>query len=246
MISNQLAGALQNIISLGGRPISISYYQAVTGSVYDEADSLIMSNFAGSYLVGSQITSNLVVGGTITPDVTGIYTPSGTYAGEQVFIRSSGSWNIWSASSNWYLGNLPPGQTDIAWAKYSNPVTGSYGSTFGIANGVALISNSVDFYYSGLPVLTSGIIQCPDPNNAEDNLLFEQGKIGINDLRIYLHGSLILSPNTGSVLQTIIGIGSSNYSIVPIGAQAEEVNGTPIYKRAFIRRLTNGSLVGMV
>lgn len=100
---------------------------------------------------------------------------------------------------------------------------------------------------SGNTLWLSGILQCPDPNNAEDTILLEQGKIGMNDLRVYFHGSVILSPNTGSVLQTKIGVGSPGdnfYSIIPIGANAEEVFGQSIYKRAFIRRLTNGSLIG--
>lgn len=103
---------------------------------------------------------------------------------------------------------------------------------------------------SGNTLWFSGILQCPDPNNAEDNLLLEQGKIGMNDLRCYFHGSLWLSqPTTGSVIQTKIGVGSPTenyYSIIPIGAQSEEVFGQSIYKRAFIRRLTNGSLIGEV
>jgi len=112
----------------------------------------------------------------------------------------------------------------------------------------SIYDEAITLTQSGNTVWTSGILQCPDPNNAEDNLLLEQGKIAMNDLRIYLHGSLWLSqPTTGSVLQTKVGSGSpveSWFSLIPIGAQSEDVSNQAIYKRAFIRRLTNGSLIG--
>ena len=120
-----------------------------------------------------------------------------------------------------------------------------------ISNTGSIYDDADALTQSGSTIWTSGLIFCPDPNNAEDTLLLEQGKIGMNDLRIYISGGLVLSPMTGSALQTKITIGSAtiqsglnSYSLVPIGAQSEEVNGLPIYKRAFIRRLTTGSLVG--
>ena len=148
MISNVLLNGLNYILSNGGRQLTIKYYTSTTGSIYDEADSLIQS---------------------------------------------------------------------------------------------------------GNTIWTSGAMFCSDPNNAEDALLLEQGKIGINDIRVYISGGLVLSPMNGSALQTKITVGSATimsgldaYSIIPIGAQSEEVNGIPIYKRVFLRRLTTGSLIGEV
>lgn len=100
---------------------------------------------------------------------------------------------------------------------------------------------------SGNTVWTSGIVFTLDPNSSEDNLLLEQGKIAMHDQRLYTHGSLIYSPNTGSTIQTKIGLGSPGtdfFSLIPLGANSQEVEGTLIYKKAYIRRLTNGSLIG--
>ena len=52
---------------------------------------------------------------------------------------------------------------------------------------------------------------------------------------------------TGSDLQLKVQIGSptgENYQLVADGGTVQEFNGINIYKRAFIRRLTNGSLIG--
>lgn len=100
---------------------------------------------------------------------------------------------------------------------------------------------------SGNTVWTSGIVFTLDPNSSEDNLLLEQGKIAMNDQKLYTHGSLIYSPTTGSTIQTKIGLGSPGtdfFSLIPLGANSQEVEGTLIYKKAYIRKLLNGSLIG--
>ena len=101
---------------------------------------------------------------------------------------------------------------------------------------------------SGNTVWTSGIVLSLDPNSSEDNVLLEQGKIGIEDKRLYTQGDLMYSIRTGSVLQTRIGLGSPGtdfFSIIMNGADAEETDNVPVYKKAYIRKLTNGSLYGM-
>ena len=100
---------------------------------------------------------------------------------------------------------------------------------------------------SGAEVWTSGIVFGLNPNSSEENLLLEQGKIGIEDKRLYTAGNLMFSQRTGSILQTKIGLGSPNtdwFSIIPLGVDAEEVNDVNVYKKIYIRRLTNGSLIG--
>lgn len=102
---------------------------------------------------------------------------------------------------------------------------------------------------SGATLWTSGIVFTVDPNSSSDNVLLEQGKIGLNDLRLYVAGSLAFSLNTGSVIQTKLGLGSPGidfYSLIPLGGDAEEVSGVKVYKKAYFRRLTNGSLIGEV
>jgi len=100
---------------------------------------------------------------------------------------------------------------------------------------------------SGSVVWTSGIVFGLDPNSSEDNLLLEQGKIGTEDKRLYTNGSLIYSNRTGSIYQTKIGLGSPGtdwFSLILNGGDSEETNNVAVYKKAYIRRLTTGSLVG--
>ena len=102
---------------------------------------------------------------------------------------------------------------------------------------------------SGNVIWTSGIVFPLDPNSTTDAVLVEQGKLVTGDLKLYTHGSLILSINsantTGSTLYTKIGVGSpgTHYSMIPLGGVPYEVEGIKVFKRAYIRQLV-GSLVG--
>lgn len=101
---------------------------------------------------------------------------------------------------------------------------------------------------SGTDVWTSGIV-LPLQNKdtaSFDFLLTEQGKLSYEDQRLYVNGSLLL---VGSNIQCKIGVGSPNYdqfSVIPLGGIPVEWNDSKIYKKAYIRRLTNGSLIGEV
>lgn len=106
---------------------------------------------------------------------------------------------------------------------------------------------------SGATVWTSGILFGLSPNSTGDNLLMEQGKLAMGDIKLFVAGSLMLSPIAGSVLQTKLGIGSnaiqsglSFYSLIPVGGDSEEVSGVKVYKKSYWRVLPNGSLFGEV
>lgn len=96
---------------------------------------------------------------------------------------------------------------------------------------------------SGSTIWTSGIVQ---PLSSHDSLLVEQGKLIDNDLRLYSHGSLLI---TGSEFQIEIQLGSATttdqlYTTIPLGAIMWEAEGVPVYKKTFIRKLSTGSLTG--
>jgi len=106
---------------------------------------------------------------------------------------------------------------------------------------------AVQLVQSGNTLWTSGVVFGLDPNVSEDNILLEQGKIAMSDKRLYTNGSLLYSQLTGSTIQTKIGIGSPTqdfYSLIMLGTDSEEVEDTPIYKKAYIRRIIGGSLIG--
>ena len=98
---------------------------------------------------------------------------------------------------------------------------------------------------SGNGVWSSGIVL---PINASrgsfDSLLMEQGKIINGDIRLFTHGSLIM---TGSFFAIRIQIGSPNglqYSMIQDGANQSNVSNIPIYKKVFLRQLQGSTLYG--
>lgn len=100
---------------------------------------------------------------------------------------------------------------------------------------------------SGATLWTSGIVlpaQKRDQFNSSDPILMEQGKYTPYDQILYVNGSLALA--TGS-LDVKIGLGSPSqgfYSIIPLGTITPEDSDVKIYKKIFLRKLTNGSLIG--
>ena len=102
--------------------------------------------------------------------------------------------------------------------------------------------DEISLAISGTAVWESGLTQ-PIRSERGDSvgLLLEQGKLLGTDQVMYLKGSTSLS---GVV---IVGIGSpTSYecTIIPEGVTAWNVNGSTIYQKAYIRRLTTGSLYG--
>jgi len=98
---------------------------------------------------------------------------------------------------------------------------------------------------SGSDLWISGVVQPIDSSRgSSDAILLEQGKILMNDSKIYIDGST----QTGSGdLQLKIGLGSpvaTEHSIAYEGVISWPINAEPIVKKVYIRNLPNGSLVG--
>ena len=103
---------------------------------------------------------------------------------------------------------------------------------------MALTQSGNAVWISGIVLSLQGITSSTDAN------LLEQGKLINSDQKVFVNGSVAL---TGSILQVKIQIGSptgNQHSMIPDGAQVYEANGIPIYKKFYIRYLTNGSLIG--
>ena len=89
---------------------------------------------------------------------------------------------------------------------------------------------------------TSGVIfPLNTKQGSADSVLLEQGKIIDNDKKLYVNGSLTF---TGSDLKVRVTIGTDTYTTIPLGAIEYEAQGEGIYRKVYIRRLTNGSLFG--
>ena len=102
---------------------------------------------------------------------------------------------------------------------------------------------------TGSEVWTSGIVMpLSSKYGSEDVVLVEQGKLSNQDQRLYVNGSLDFT-GLGSNFKVKIGMNGSptqpdNYTLVPQGGIPYEIEGTQIYKKVYIRRLTNGSFIG--
>lgn len=109
----------------------------------------------------------------------------------------------------------------------------------------SIYDEAISLNQSGNTIWTSGVLFTLDPNSSQDKILLEQGKIGIGDIKLYTNP--IFYDFAGSTLQTKIGIGSPSseyYSLIPVGANAQEMAGTDIYKLAYLRKLQTGSFIG--
>ncbi len=101
---------------------------------------------------------------------------------------------------------------------------------------------------TGSEIWTSGVVS-PLSNRygSEDVVLIEQGKLRNQDQKLYVNGSLDFT-GIGSNFKCKIGMNGSptqtdNYTMVQAGIPYE-AQGTQIYKKVWIRRLTNGSFIG--
>lgn len=102
---------------------------------------------------------------------------------------------------------------------------------------------------SGTVFYGSGIIMPLDlSRGSEDAILVEQGKLQDNDKKIFVSGNTLF---TGSDHMAKVFLGSQTllgsiaaYSVIERGTFAPEVEGIPVYKKAYIRLLPTGSFVG--
>lgn len=105
------------------------------------------------------------------------------------------------------------------------------------------VYDEVAKFISSGTVWTSGVIMSLNQSRGStDSVLFEQGKLIDNDKKLFVNGSLLL---TGSDLTVKIQLGSptgETYSTIG-DIFTSEIEGENIYKKAYIRRLTTGSLI---
>ena len=96
---------------------------------------------------------------------------------------------------------------------------------------------------SGNNLWTSGIVFPVKSDGSDESVLMSQGKLTNTDSRLYVNGSLSFA---GSIHMVDIQIGSPTgdlYTTILDGGITWDAEGTPVYKKQFIRRLT-GSLNG--
>ena len=96
-------------------------------------------------------------------------------------------------------------------------------------------------------VWTSGIeLPIDAREGSDDSVLVTQGKLIDGDIKMFMHGSLFL---VGSGLQITVGLNGSpdpsrRYAPIPIGMIGPKVENQRIYRKVYLRELTNGSLLG--
>ncbi len=99
---------------------------------------------------------------------------------------------------------------------------------------------------SGSDLWTSGLILPIDSRmGAYDALLLQQGKLSVDDKKIYVLGTI----QTSGLGPVKVGIGSPTlsreYQILEDGHNIQwSLNGSPVYKKIYVRFLTTGSFVG--
>lgn len=90
---------------------------------------------------------------------------------------------------------------------------------------------------------TSGVIMPVRGLTSSESMLMQQGKISNEDKILFMSGTNIL----GSTNIIKVGLGSpttEEYTIVPDGMTTWGVYNTDIFSKLYIRKLTNGSLIG--
>lgn len=106
-----------------------------------------------------------------------------------------------------------------------------YDSSFSSASGTTLWASGLQFPLGG-------------ENSGRDWKLLEQGRIYQDDSKLYLPGSLAVTPIPGSGV-ILIGIGSpptNEYRLLPEGFQAWTVEGSVVYYEGYMRVHNTGSL----
>lgn len=109
--------------------------------------------------------------------------------------------------------------------------------------------DDVTLTISGNDFWTSGV-QLPITNarGSSDAVLLEQGKILMNDTKLYIAGDIDTS-GTWKLGLGSNGTGSpvpitGEYSLLSEGVMKWGVNATPVLKKLYVRKLLTGSIIG--
>lgn len=115
-----------------------------------------------------------------------------------------------------------------------------YTSTIG-----SVWDDDTTYTISGASVWTSGVVlDINATRGSEDSVLLEQGKIFNGDIRLFVHGSLVM---TGSHFAVRIQVGSPTgiqYSMIEQGGHQSVMSSNPIFKKVFLRQLQGSTLFG--
>jgi len=125
---------------------------------------------------------------------------------------------------------------------YGEKVRVKYYTSSGASAGY---DDDVSFSQSGNTVWVSGLVQAIDLKGAQggfESVLVQQGKLTVNDLKVYFDGTVSTS---GEFVK--FGIGSPSfreYSISDVGVINQTVNNESVYKKVYLKFLNNGSIIG--
>ena len=98
---------------------------------------------------------------------------------------------------------------------------------------------------SGGVFWTSGVVlPITNSQGSSDAILLEQGKILMNDTKLYIDGTINTSGTIKVGLGSGVGSPLGEYSLLSEGVTKWSVNQTDILKKLYLRRLTTGSLMG--
>ena len=101
---------------------------------------------------------------------------------------------------------------------------------------------------SGTDVWVSGVIfPVGGKTSSDDWKLMEQGRLTFNDSKLYINGSVNLTPVSGVIK---LGVGSptntNQYYITDNGVQTQSIGGSFVYNKCYIRILNNGSFANQI
>jgi len=105
--------------------------------------------------------------------------------------------------------------------------------------------DDVTLTQSGSNLWISGVVlPINNARGSSDAVLLEQGKILMDDTKLYIEGDVNTSGTIKIGLGSGIGSPLGEYSLLSEGVTKWNVNQAPILKKLFVRALTNGSLIG--
>jgi len=229
-IVNNLQSGFAKMQDNFGKVCRFKYYSNTIGSVWDDEATLSLS---GASVILFSGTSN-------TPNINGSYSINGTFNGSNVYTRLDGQYNLWWNNTSTWIVSSKTGVPDTPqWFRISTNNLGSYTVTTQGTGSVDAVQGG-----SNMPQWFSGIVlPLNSSKNSRDFELVEQGKLAPNDQRLFVSGNINLG---GSDIQLKIQLGSptgDQFTTIQ-GDVSYEASDNTIFKKAFIRRLTNGSLVG--
>jgi len=126
--------------------------------------------------------------------------------------------------------------------KYGEQIRFKYYNTFYVGE----YDDDVSYTQSGNDLWVSGLVQPIDSKlGGYDALLLQQGKITIDDKKIYVLGTVQTSGLGPMKIGTTGSPTTRQYETLDDGHIIQwDLNGSPIYKKMYVRFLTNGSFIG--